>query len=162
MNVLKKTKFKDDILTDKIAMSAFFNWLIAGARRMYTDPLILPKRVADATNEYKSEQDIYSRFVNSRLLFDESGKLGWKIYGKDLYGEFIDWCKEEEGIPPVSNKIFGLNVKKVIGVTKDRSGLYYSNYRLPPPSQPVFGNICPITLPPNNSKLQHPLGTIAI
>lgn len=57
--------------------------------------------------------------------------MGWKVGAKQHYTEFTDWCKEDEGIIPTSNKMFGINIRKVIDEPrKNREGWFYHNYIL--------------------------------
>ncbi|CAH6419151.1 Hypothetical protein HVR_LOCUS345 [uncultured virus] len=122
---LKDDKVKDNLPNDIQAVNEFFAWLVQGAPRMYIERLTLPKCIADTTNEYKANQDIYSRFVEERIERSNDPRSEWNIPAKELYEIFVDWCKMDEGIAPVSNKIFGENIKRILG----------------PPSRNRYGNV---------------------
>ena len=100
-------KFKDEVINDANAMAAFFKWLIEGARRMYGEQLQFPKCVADSINDYKTEQDIYFRFVEMRLEVNKNPNCDWETPASEFYNEFKDWCREDEGVTPTTQRVFG-------------------------------------------------------
>lgn len=128
---LKDENFKDKVFNDSNSMNAFFNWLVIGAKRMYTETLRLPKCVVDSTDEYKLEQDIYSRFVVDRIERSNDTKCDWKIPAAKLFESFTEWYNIEEGTEPINNKTFATNIKKILGESqKKTTGWFYMKCRL--------------------------------
>lgn len=125
---LKDPSFKDKLLNNSEAMSAYFTWLIEGAIKTYTSNPVLPKCVSETTNEYQMEQDIYSKFVADTLDLSDDPNSSWFVPAKDLYAAFVEWMREE-GIKAISNKVFGENIKKVLTSGRKSSGNIYLNCR---------------------------------
>jgi putative DNA primase/helicase len=162
--------FKDTILEDNSAMNAFFKWLVDGAYRTYNSNLVIPKCVKDTTKTYKEDQDLYARFVESKVIIDESGNNGWKISASELYSEFRYWCKEDEGIVPPSQTKFGTNIKRILkDFSRSNRGINYNNCKLLNGEQNCdivtmhtnsIRNKLKIPMPINN--LSNPPGTISL
>jgi P4 family phage/plasmid primase-like protien len=110
----------DKHLEDKLMEEApkILAWAIQGCaawRKEGLDPE--PKRVQQATNEYKSESDIVGLFIKDLMEEDETGKA---LY-KETYARFRDWCIENGLSRPMSQQKFGSNLEEK-GYIKDRTG----------------------------------------
>lgn len=97
-------EYRDYQILEKLQAegSGIFNWMIEGLKRFQTrGRLIQPKRVKQATEEYKQEQDRLSEFVASLCVKgkDES------CYRKDLFTAYHNDCAQN-GIEPVTQNMF--------------------------------------------------------
>lgn len=118
-------RFKDEIANSEEAKSAFLNWLIAGAMRMYGPPLVRPAAVIACTQEYKQDMDVYARFVEEELDREPRENSEWLIGATELWERFCNWCMGK--IKPPSQTEFGKNIKRVIGEAEKIGG--YKKYR---------------------------------
>jgi len=132
-------KFTERMLADENAMSTFFNWLVEGARRMYTEPLNQPECVTNATTKYKEDQDIWKRFIDTRL----EAKDGAEIDGNDLYHEFVYWCKEDEGIHPQQKRPFYAAMRKHMKDRHGHHGAIFLGYKIHNQSNNQPNNLVP-------------------
>lgn len=82
--------------------------------------------IADATDEYKSEQDILGSFIEDNLL----AKNDSKVSSSGLYKRYQKWC-ENNGHRPMSNTKMSIEVKQR-GIKKHRfnDGIYWMNIQL--------------------------------
>jgi len=82
--------------------SGILNWMLEGLKRFQDKGrLVQPKRVKQATEEYKQEQDRLSEFVNS--LCEKGDDL--VCFRKDLYLVYQQDCYKN-GIEPIGQNIF--------------------------------------------------------
>lgn len=98
---------RDKDLTNKLLkeLPGILLWCIEGCLAWQKEGLIPPREVAIATEEYQSEMDTLSAFL------DECCKLNsaFKIKSTDLYVRYQQWC-EENGENPMKQRTLGLKM----------------------------------------------------
>ncbi len=94
---------KDRALPVKLAgeLEGILAWLVAGAVRWFKAGLQPPPEVADATRQYRAEQDTIGMFLAECTTDDEVS-----TYAAELYGAYVTWC-EQAGERPLSQKRLG-------------------------------------------------------
>lgn len=92
---------KEDVdyyLEDKLLleMSGILNWALEGCLKWQKERLIEPKRVKDATNNYKEESDPILPFIEE-MCFDNKEA---KTTAKKVFEEYKTWCyrNDEEAL----------------------------------------------------------------
>ena len=116
----------DKELKDKLKHEyvGILNWAVEGCLLWQDEGLELPKEVADAVNEYKSEMDVVAAFL------DECTQRGpGEVRASVLYQAYRDWAKEN-GQHVMSSTKFGIEVVKRFEREKDRNGMKYLGVRL--------------------------------
>ena len=102
-------------LQSREVMESVLAWAVEGAVRWYGEGLRIPASVAQATEQYRQEQDAVERFLAERCV-----RLSFaKIQAAKLYAAFRAWA-EENGEGEMTQKGFflGLQIKgyrRVVG-----------------------------------------------
>lgn len=123
----KEQRLSKDAAKRKLLQEAggILNWLIRGAQRYFVHGLHEPAAVTEATDEYRQEVDVVSRFINEQCTtgkeFDVKVKALWEAYQefcRDVR-EAIGKRKDFEGAIirlgfPVDKD--NTNTKKILGV----------------------------------------------
>ncbi len=100
---------RDEHLAAKLAeeASGILNWIIEGAVRYADSGITPPGAVLAATQQYRTDEDVVSRFVTECLDIDatESGLRNTWMYSSDIAAELDDWCKENSFsiVPPMGD-----------------------------------------------------------
>lgn len=84
----------DPKLREKLMKEAegILAWLVQGCMAWYRQGrLIVPEEVAAATQSYREEQDVTSRFLSEECSFDDKKA---KISTKALNTRYEDWCEQ--------------------------------------------------------------------
>src|SRR6185369_5514158 len=111
--------FKDKIMGNPIAMSAFLNWLLVGAAKACSDiPMQIPQCVLDATTNYRKEQDIYTQFIADKLENVGSTNSAHVTPVKQINDAFRDWCKDEMNFNVPAPKTIASNFQRLLGASK--------------------------------------------
>lgn len=84
------THLKDE-LTDELAMSGIFNWLVEGYRKYTESGLTMSEDMRAVVRQYEKDNDIVLQFLESRCEKDEASR----VKSKDLYQNFKRWAKAE-------------------------------------------------------------------
>ncbi len=102
-------KKKDPYLYNKLKAErpGILAWLVQGCLMWQKDGLNPPDIVKDATDQYRDEEDIISRFLNECCETAD----GKRIQASVLYNIYSRWS-EEQGIDPDSQVIFGKALKE--------------------------------------------------
>jgi phage/plasmid-associated DNA primase len=110
--------------------SAFFNWLLQGWLRSFTDKLQLPDFVQHSTDEFFHRVDIVEQFKRDALV----EKPGHKLTGEPLYKAYYRWETGEDKQQfsfkrtEVSERDFGQRLKDKIPYQRP----YYIGYAIRP------------------------------
>lgn len=83
-------------------LPGILNWAINGCLLWQRDGLGEPEAVANATKEYRSEQDIIGAFVEERCLVG----CGYSAKASVVYQDYRTWA-ETAGDHPLNNRNFG-------------------------------------------------------
>ncbi len=116
---IPKALRKDRHVIDKELDSeaqGIFAWLVEGAKRWYENGLSEPDAVILHTNEYRSESDVWQRFLDVTC----EAIQGVRVEQTDLYNYYKDWARNN-GVPQVSSIAFNATLKRK-GIEEGISG----------------------------------------
>lgn len=100
---------------------AILNWALEGCLIWQKEGLNKPKKIAEASNDYRLEMDILERFISDKCLVGS----GESIRAAEFYQLYKDWA-EFNNEYTMSNKEFGEQMTEKFKKEKDRQGLYYA------------------------------------
>lgn len=100
-------------------LSGILNWAIEGCLKWQKEGLQPPKKVEQATAEYRAEQDIFSEFVSECCMIGPRATAT----AKDLYDVYCSWC-DESGLPKEKQHQFGRRLAEK-GFEKRKKGRIY-------------------------------------
>ena len=82
----------DKQLPDKLRteLPGILTWAVRGCLQWQEHGLEAPKRVTEATDDYRVEIDTLGDFLEERCEFDPD----YKTTSKDLYSAYQAWCLE--------------------------------------------------------------------
>lgn len=83
-------------------LPGILNWAIAGCLEWQRRGLGIPQAVADATEEYRQEQDILAVFLEEHCVLERDASAA----SSALYKTYTTWA-EGGGVKPVSSTAFG-------------------------------------------------------
>lgn len=100
---------KDDMLGEKLRQEwpGILRWCVEGCLRWQKEGLEPPMEVVKATTEYRSENDIFSEWLNERGCVESNAKTAT---GK-LFRDFTEWMAENGERRLFSQKKFGQTLK---------------------------------------------------
>ena len=100
---------KDDMLGEKLRQEwpGILRWCVEGCLRWQKEGLKPPMEVVKATTEYRSENDIFSEWLNERGCVESNAKTST---GK-LFRDFTEWMAENGERRLFSQKKFGQTLK---------------------------------------------------
>jgi putative DNA primase/helicase len=100
---------KDPELPEKLRAESqgILSWAVRGCREWLSQGLNPPECVANATNEYRSSEDIIGRFIKANCLVDSSGSVVFK----HLYSRMESWCDDTGDFCP-SKRVVGSWLKE--------------------------------------------------
>jgi P4 family phage/plasmid primase-like protien len=126
-------KEKDPFLLDKLKGEAphILAWMIDGCVRWKKQGLAdTPRVIEQATNEYRSDQDIVDRWLGECT----ARKSDSEETTKDLYTSYRTWCVANE-VRPVSSQVFGRRLgEKGFTSRKSNSNHLWRGLALLPPA----------------------------
>lgn len=100
---------RDEHLAAKLAQesSGILNWIIDGAVRYAANGITPPAAVLAATQQYRTDEDVVSRFVAECIHVDptDAGQRNTWMYSSDIAAELADWCKDNSlaVVPPMGD-----------------------------------------------------------
>lgn len=101
-------------------------WAIDGAIKWQKDGLKSPDCVVQATNEYRYEMDIISRFFSEYVIFDSSARMKSNV----LYDYYCEWAEENNEFVMSMTK-FGKEIMNKVPDKKHFSdGTYYCGIKM--------------------------------
>lgn len=126
---------KDMALGDKLRaeMPGILAWLVRGCIAWQRQGLAPPKKVRDATAEYRAEMDVLAAFLADRCVINDKAR----VTARDLYAAYCAWC-DDNGERKDSAKAFGVQLDErgfvagKSGSERFRRGLAL----IPPPAPP--------------------------
>ena len=98
----------------KAELPGILNWALEGCLLWQKDALNPPQEVQEATNDYRTEQDIIGPFLEDRCILDNDKEST----AKALYAAYRLWC-EGSGEKPMTQRRFG-NRLSDHGLTSER------------------------------------------
>jgi putative DNA primase/helicase len=83
---------QDKHLEEKLLQErpGILNWLIEGVRRWFTEGLILPPEISNATDEYRDEMDALGNFIGECCIQSPEAT----IRARELFKGYQEWCEE--------------------------------------------------------------------
>jgi putative DNA primase/helicase len=91
------------------------NWLIEGVRRWFSEGLVLPIEISNATEEYRSEMDVLGNFIKECCIQSS----GVSIRARELFRAYQEWC-EENNEHACSERFLSLRLKE-LGLERSRT-----------------------------------------
>ena len=116
----------DHKLTEKLKAEAFgvLAWLVRGCLEYQRIGLKPPQTVIAATEAYRHDEDLIGQFLEARCELDPNAQ----VKGGELYKAYREWA-EEMGMRPISQKFFGVEMKKRFDLYTRRH-VFYVGLRL--------------------------------
>lgn len=103
-------------------------WAVEGCLKWQSERLPMPKAVAEATAEYRSESDLVGQFIAEAC--HRAPKAS--VEAANLYAAYLSWCKDYH-YDFVSQKAFGLRIGK-LGFERRKDGtVFYVGLRIGKP-----------------------------
>lgn len=118
--------FKSIITKDHDDHSAFLNWCVGGAIRVFKEKFYLPKVVEEATKEYYAEQDILKQFVDAWCIYAPVGKersKEYRVQASVLHERYCAWCERYDR-KPLGVRLFGKGMRMLLPCEKDGYNFY--------------------------------------
>jgi len=112
-------------------LNSVFTWLVNGATDWYTNGFgEIPNVAKTATEEYLKDLDIFSNFVDARLVKDNTLTVKNSVRSNDLYVAYKLWCALDD-IKPVKDSKFKENMTRKLGAPKrSKNAIHYSGWKL--------------------------------
>lgn len=125
--IIPKPDQDKDLLTKlKAEAPAILRWMLEGLKEWRSQGLNPPKRVLDATAEYRKDMDALADFMLERCLV---GDLSFQADNGDLYRSYSEWARDN-GTRPKSHRGFTQALKDR-GYNQSRtSARHWSGIRL--------------------------------
>lgn len=100
---------KDPHLLEKLQyeLPGVLAWCVAGCLEWQKDGLGMPKAVAEATKEYRSEEDVLGNFLADCCCISREARAR----AADLYDAYRGWC-QRNGETPVVQRRFGISLSE--------------------------------------------------
>ncbi len=113
---------EDRFLTQKLRkeLPGIMNWAIRGATEWMSTSLSEPKRVAMATDTYRSESDTVAAFLEEKIYNDPALKVSASV----LFAKFREYC-HNSGIYPMTQAMFGSQMRQLDYDKKKSGGTYW-------------------------------------
>jgi len=120
---------QDPDLGDKLweERAGILSWAVEGCRQWREQGLSAPAAVADATREYRGEEDTVAQFVDECCERDPDARVG----NGDLYSTYREWC-ERNGSRAFGRQKFTPRMKALGFVQKNDGRRYWPGLRLLP------------------------------
>lgn len=126
-NVRIPPEEQDKTLKDRLLKegSGILAWAVEGCLAWQRDGLQEPAEVIDATQQYRSAEDVIGRFLGERCEFHQHAS----VTKKALYGAYKSWC-DDFGEKSITQKAFGMRLndlgldEALAGSGKDRSRIW--------------------------------------
>src|SRR5699024_812863 len=101
---------------------AILDWAVEGTLLWQKEGLAMPKKIADASKEYRNEMDVLEQFIDD--LFERVPKEKGKVPAGDFFSLYKNWATENEEYLMPKQK-FGKKMQDKFLYKKERSGRYY-------------------------------------
>lgn len=104
---------------------AILEWMTEGCRLWQREGLGLPKKIAEASQEYRSDMDVLEHFIQDCC---ERGEEYRAPAGK-LYEQYKKWA-DESGEYKMNKNDFGKKMKEKFDQVKKMEGLFYEGLKI--------------------------------
>lgn len=119
---------KDLLEKLKAELPGILNWAIEGCLKYQEKGLEPVEKVRQATEQYRSESDVISQFLQEETVEDNTAR----IKSSDLYGAYKDWCKKNEK-RVLSSTQFGKRIEEKRYRKELKTWVFYLGLRLNKP-----------------------------
>ena len=118
---------KDRDLKDKLMkeVEGIFWWCIQGIDMYLEEGLKEPQVMIDIAREFRGESDTLGQFLCDCVI----AKEGNRVQAKELYSQYLEWCRENNETPDNRTR-FGLDIKKRLRKIHDGRHVYYVDIAL--------------------------------
>ena len=117
VTIPEKERVKDLDATLKRELPGILRWAMGGANKWREGGLTYPDVVRAAVEQYKSEQDALSGFLEEECMIESTVKVPKSL----LYRTYVEWC-DENGQHPYSSKRLSQALQQRFNVTEERPG----------------------------------------
>lgn len=115
----------------KKELRGILNWAVEGCLKWQREGLSMPQSIKVATEEYKSEMDVITAFIDECCIVS----AGESVKAKDLYQAYKRWAIENEQFL-MSNTKFGREIGMKYRKERGRQGNIYKGLKLNFDSEP--------------------------
>jgi putative DNA primase/helicase len=132
----------DRTLPDKLRDEAtgILAWTVEGARQWFADGLVIPQKVDEARNAWRTEMDRIGAFRKECCLEgfeDDDAHKPYQVKARQLYTAYREWT-EKAGEHPMTETRFGLRLSEAgIKKQKCKKGMIYFGIALVDWAQPT-------------------------
>ena len=129
-----KQYLKDKDLGKKLKAEAsgILASLVKGCLAWQRDGLNPPKKITEATEKYRINEDVMDQFINDRLKpLADTDPVSKSLFA-DIYKEFADWYSEEKSEDVPSKIKFGRQIERKVEKKKEGSTTYLYGIELKP------------------------------
>ncbi len=118
---------KDRDLKDKLMkeVEGILWWCIQGINMYLEEGLQEPQVMIDIAREFRGESDLLGQFLCDSVIEKE----GNRVQAKELYSQYLEWCRENNETPDNRTR-FGLDMKKRLKKIHDGRYVYYVDIAL--------------------------------
>lgn len=106
-------------------LTAILNWAVEGSLKWQAEGLKNPKAVDRANDDYRSEMDVTTAFIQECCIVDST----YSIKAKALYQTYREWAREN-GQYVMSNTKFGREMGNKFNKYRSRDGNKYEGITL--------------------------------
>lgn len=103
-------------------------WAVEGCIKWQKEGIVDPKRVTDATKEYKQEMDLIASFVEQCIEIDYSVRT--PFMASDLFSLYLNWARRNNEYEMSSNKFFREAAKSLPDKGRNNKGNFYKSIKL--------------------------------
>ena len=98
---------RDNELPEKLRheLPGILRWALEGCRLWQQEGLGVPPEVENAVNEYRSEMDVFAKFILDCCVQHPQAKVA----SSSLYEAYTSWC-DDNGERPLSQRMFGMKL----------------------------------------------------
>lgn len=109
--VLEKDQNKNLVVELEMEAEGILQWIVDGARKWNREGFNKCKAVDKATEEYRLDEDVFSRFVSDNIA--PTGDHNHMITKKDIFERYKKWA-EDNGLPAKEPTPLGKDLAKAV------------------------------------------------
>jgi putative DNA primase/helicase len=118
---------RDPHLLEKLKAEApgILAWLVRGCLEWQREGLNPPETVRAETEQYRQDEDQFSRFIEDYCWIDSAGE----VKSSELFKAYRQWC-DDNGERAVNGRVFGEEIGKKFDSYRKTSGVHYTGLKL--------------------------------
>ncbi len=106
-------------------LTGILNWAVKGCLKWQKEGLKMPKVIEKAVEEYKSEMDVVTNFLNNCTVL----MIGSETLASDLYKVYTKWATENNEYK-MSNTMFGKEISLRFNKKRKNYGVIYEGLKI--------------------------------